>query len=83
MGQQAANDVAQAEEAAALEAKHKRAIASADRAMTLAAEAAADPNHDNVALDAAAVDRVRPGARLPGRSGRIAPARLSGRHGTA
>lgn len=55
--QQAANDAAKAEEAAELDAERKRQIAAADRGMTLAAEAAADPNHDNIALDAAAVDR--------------------------
>lgn len=55
--QQVANDAAKAEEDAELEAERKRQMAAADRAMTLAAEAAADPNRDNVALDADAVAR--------------------------
>lgn len=55
--QQAANDAAKAEEDAQLEAERKRQMAAIDLAMTLADEAAADPNHDNIALDAAAVDR--------------------------
>lgn len=53
----AANDAARVEADAELEAERKREMASADLAMTLAAEAAADPNHDNIALDAEAVDR--------------------------
>jgi hypothetical protein len=55
--QQAANDAAKAEEEAQLEAERKRQMAAIDLAMTLANEAAADPNADNIALDAAAVDR--------------------------
>lgn len=55
--QQAANDAAKAEEEAENEAERKRQMAAADRALTLAAEAAADPNADNIALDADAVDR--------------------------
>ena len=55
--QQAANDAAKAEEEAQQEAERKRQMAAVDLAMTLNAEAAADPNRDNIALDAAAVDR--------------------------
>ena len=55
--QQAANDAAKAEEEAQKEAERKRQMAAVDLAMTLNAEAAADPNRDNIALDAAAVDR--------------------------
>lgn len=55
--QQAISDAAKTEEEAENEAERKRQMAAADRGMTLAAEAAADPNHDNIALDADAVDR--------------------------
>jgi|GEM_PF-4040759 len=55
--QATANAAAKAEEEAELEAYRKQVIAMADRNAQLANEAAADPNHDNIALDADAVTR--------------------------
>ena len=51
------NAMAKAAEEAELETYRKQLLAMADLAQRLADEAAADPNADNVALDAAAVDR--------------------------
>ena len=51
------NAMAKAAEEAELETYRKQLLARADLAQRLADEAAADPNADNVALDAAAVDR--------------------------
>ncbi len=55
--QQAANDAAKAEEDAALEQLRQQQIAADLLRYQIEKEAALDPNHDNIALDADAVDR--------------------------
>lgn len=52
-----ANADAKAAEEAELEVYRQQLLKMAKLAQQLSTEAAADPNHDNIALDAAAVDR--------------------------